>query len=62
MKSSVGGCCIGEVGFISYLPETGDMGGFQESMGITLIMTHNIGYMEPEVAASCSQPKTPVEQ
>jgi hypothetical protein len=35
--------------------ETWDMGGSQESMGVTLAVTHCIGDMEPEDATSCSQ-------
>ena len=32
--------------------ETWDKGGTQESIGLTLAMTHYTGDMEPEVAAS----------
>ena len=39
-----------------------DKRGFQESMRVTLAVTHYIGDMEPEVATSCSQAGTPVEQ
>ena len=39
--------------------ETQDKGDSQESMGVTLAVTHNIGDMEPEVASSCSQTGTP---
>ena len=42
--------------------ETWDKGGTQESMGVTLAVTHSIGDMEPEEATSCSQAGTPVEQ
>ena len=41
--------------------ETWDKGGTQESMGVTLAVTHSIGDMEPEEATSCSQVETPVE-
>ena len=39
-----------------------DRGGVQESMGVSLAVTHSIGAMEPEKATSCSQAGTPVEQ
>ena len=42
--------------------KTWDKGGAQESMGVTLAVTHYIGDMEPEEATSCSQAGTPVEQ
>ena len=42
--------------------ESWDKGGTQESMGVTLAVTHSIGDMEPEEATSCSQAGTPVEQ
>ena len=42
--------------------ETWDKGGTQESMGVTLAVTHSIGDMEPEEATSCSQAGTPVEE
>ena len=42
--------------------DTWDKGGAQESMGVTLAVTHSIGDMEPEEATSCSQAGTPVEQ
>ena len=34
----------------------------QESMGVTLAMTHYIGDMEPEEATSCIQIRTPVKR
>jgi hypothetical protein len=34
--------------------ETWDKGGTQESMGVTLAVTHNIGDMEPEETTSSS--------
>jgi hypothetical protein len=37
-------------------------GTAQEPMGVTLAVTHNIGYMEAEEAITCSQAGTPVEQ
>ena len=42
--------------------ETWDKGGTQESMGVTLAVTHSIGDMEPEEATSFSQAATPVER
>jgi hypothetical protein len=42
--------------------ETWDMGGTQESMGVTIVVTHNIVDMEPGEATSCSQARTLVEQ
>jgi hypothetical protein len=41
--------------------ETWDKRGTQESMGMTLAVTHGIGVMEPEEATSCSQARTPVD-
>ena len=41
--------------------ETTDKGGAQESMGVTLAVTHSIGDMDPREAASCGQTETPVE-
>ena len=41
--------------------ETWDKGGTQESMGVTLAVTHYIANVEPEEAISCSQIGTPVE-
>ena len=40
---------------------TWDKGGAQESMGVTLAVSH-IGHMDPEGPTFCSQPGTPVEQ
>ena len=42
--------------------ETWDRGGTQESIGVTLAVTHNIGDMKPEESTSCSQVGTLVEQ
>ena len=42
--------------------ETWDKEGTQESMGVTLAVTHSIGDMEPEEASSCNHAGTPVEQ
>lgn len=42
--------------------EVWDRGGTQESMGVTLVVTHNTGDMEVEEATSCSQAETPLEQ
>ena len=42
--------------------ETWGMGGAQESMGVTLAVTHYIGDMESEEATFCIQTGTPVEQ
>ena len=39
-----------------------DKGGAQESMGVTLAVTHYIGDMESEEATYCIQTGTPVEQ
>ena len=41
--------------------ETWDKGGTQESMGVTLAVTHSIGDMEHEEVTSCSQAGTPLE-
>jgi hypothetical protein len=41
--------------------ETWDKGGSQNSIRVTLAVTHYIGDMEPEKATSCSQKGTPVE-
>ena len=41
-------------------PETWDKGGVQESMGVTLAVTHT-GDMEPEEATSCSQAEIAVD-
>jgi hypothetical protein len=43
------------------VPKTWDRGGAQESMVVTLAVTHSIGDMKPEKATSCSQSGTPVE-
>jgi hypothetical protein len=42
--------------------ETWDKESSQESMEMTLAVTHYTGDMEPEDTASCSQAGTPVEQ
>ena len=43
--------------------ETWDKGGVQESVGVTLAVTHHIGDMEPKKAISCSQAGgTPVKR
>jgi hypothetical protein len=42
--------------------DTWDKGGTQESVWVTLAVTHYIGDMEPELATSYSQAQTPVEQ
>jgi hypothetical protein len=42
--------------------ETWDMGGAQESMGVSLAVTHSIEYMEPESATSCGNTGIPVER
>ena len=41
--------------------ETWDKGGTQDSVRVTLAVTHYTGDMEPEEATSCSQAGTPVE-
>ena len=48
-------------GHIQDMTETCDEGGTQESMWMTLAVTHRIGDMEPEEATSCSQAETSVE-
>lgn len=42
--------------------ETWDKRGIQESMGVTLTVTHYTGDMEPKEATSCNQAGTPVER
>jgi hypothetical protein len=42
--------------------ETWDKGGTQDSVRVTLAVTHYTGDMEPEKGTSCSQAATPVEQ
>ena len=42
--------------------EIWDKEDVQESMGVTLVVTHCIKDMEPEEATSCSQAGTPVER
>jgi hypothetical protein len=42
--------------------ETWGKGCIQESMGLTLVVTHSTGDMEPEEATSYSQAGTPMEQ
>ena len=42
--------------------ETWYKGGAQESMGVTLAVTHNIWGMEPEEATFCSHAGTPMER
>ena len=44
------------------MAETWDRAGTQESMGVTLAVTHSIGDMEHEEAISCCQAGTPVER
>jgi len=41
--------------------EIWDKRGAYESMGVTLIVPHNTGNVEPEEATSCNQAGTPVE-
>ena len=43
------------------MPETWDRGNSQESMGVTLAVTHSIGDMEPEEATFYIQARAPVE-
>jgi hypothetical protein len=50
-----------EGGHLQY-EETWDKGNTQESMEVTLAVTHNTVDIEPEEATSCSQAGTPVEQ
>ena len=52
----------GRWGHLQDETETWDKGGTQESMGVTLAVTHYIGDMEPQEATSCIQTGTPVEQ
>ena len=42
--------------------ETWDKGGAQESMGVSLAVTHSIGNVGPEEATSCSQARSLMEQ
>ena len=42
--------------------ETWDKGGGQESMGVSLAVTHSIGNVGPEEATSCSQARSLMEQ
>jgi hypothetical protein len=42
--------------------ETCNKGGTQQSMGLTVAVTHSIGDMEPEEATSNSQARTSVER
>lgn len=42
--------------------ETWDKEGGQESMGVSLAVTHSLGYMEPEEATSCSNTGTSMER
>jgi hypothetical protein len=49
-------------GHLKNVAETWDRAGTQESMGVTLAVTHSIGDMEPEEATSCSQAGTTMEQ
>lgn len=41
--------------------ETWNKGSIQESMGLTLFITHYIGVVESEEATICSQTVNPVE-
>ena len=50
-----------QAGHLQDKTEAWNKGGTQESMGVTLAVTYNIGNMEPEEATSCSQAGTPVE-
>jgi hypothetical protein len=49
-------------GHIQDETKTWNRGGPQESMWVTLAVTHNIGDMAPEKATSSNQVGTPVEQ
>ena len=60
MNGNLQGCRCG--GHLQEEIETWDKGGAQESMGMTLAMSHYNGNMEPEEATSCSQTGTLVEQ
>jgi hypothetical protein len=42
--------------------ETSERGGAEESMGVTLAVTHSIVDMEPEEATSRSQAGAPMKQ
>ena len=48
-------------GHLQDVTKTWDKGGSQESMGVTLAVTHRIGGMEPEEATSCSWVGTSME-
>ena len=53
--------CLGR-GHLQEETETWDKGGTQESMGVTLAVTHYIGDMEPEEATFCIQTGALTEQ
>jgi hypothetical protein len=44
---------------ISRVRQSPRIRGAQESMGVTLDMTHSIGLMEPEEVTSCGQARIP---
>ena len=50
------------MGHLQEETKTWDKGGAQESMGVSLAVTHSIWDMEPEEATSCNQAGTPMEQ
>ena len=51
----------GSRGHLQDETETWDKGGAQESMWVTLAVTHYIWDMEPEEATSCCHARSPME-
>ena len=49
------------MGATEHVTETWDKESIQESIAVTLAVTHKTGDMEPEEATSYSQAGTPVE-
>ena len=54
-------CMMGWGWHLQDKTETWDKGDTQESMEVTLAVTHLIGDVEPKKASSCTQTETPVE-
>jgi hypothetical protein len=53
---------LGEAwGYLKDVKETWDKRHSQESMGLILTETNNIGDIDPEAAISCNQVQIPVE-
>lgn len=53
---------IGDQGTLKMWQKPMDTGNSQESMGVSLAVTHSFGDMDPEEAISYSQIGTPMEQ